>query len=72
MANALRGLFSVNPGFDRVNIPGLIVMLCGVLLLLLSGTIAGFFPAEKRESAKTTAKLLSLAVCAAGFAIALY
>ena len=72
MADIIGKLFTAAPGLHRVDISGLIVMLAGIILLFLSETISKKFTAEKRESAKIILKLLSLAICVAGFAIALY
>jgi hypothetical protein len=72
MADILRNLFSAAPGLHRVNISGLIVMLVGAILLLVSGAASARFAEEKRENAKIILKLVSLVICVAGFAIALY
>lgn len=66
--NFLGKIFTAAPGLHRVDISGLIVMLAGIILL----SLAGRFPEEKQENAKIIMKLLSLAICVAGFAIALY
>ena len=70
--NFLGKIFTAAPGLHRVDISGLIVMLAGIILLSLSGALAGRFPEEKQENEKIIMKLLSLAICVAGFAIALY
>ena len=72
MADMIRGWFSGAPGFDRVNIPGLIVMLVGVGITFLASKFARRVPEAKREGARIIFKFSGLVICMAGFAIALY
>lgn len=72
MADGIKGLFSSNPGIDRVNILGLIVLLISVLVAAFAGKIAQHFPEEKRDGAKIGFKLLSLGICIIGVIIAIF
>lgn len=56
---------------DRINIFGLIVLLVGAVLCFCGKKLAArFFP--ERGSASALIKLIALAICIAGFIIAIY
>ena len=72
MAEFINGLFSSNPGIERVNPFGLIVMVIGVLATISADKISCLFDDEKRDKAFFAIKLASVLICIAGFVIAIY
>ena len=72
MAEFLNGLFSSNPGIERVNPFGLIVMIIGVIVTVFADKISCLFGDEKRDKAFFAIKLASVLICIAGFVIAIY
>jgi len=72
MAEFINRLFSSNPGIERVNPVGLIVMLAGVIATMLADKLSCLFGEEKRDSAFFAIKLASVIICIAGFVIAIY
>ena len=69
MAEWIQGLFSETPGLDRVNPSGLIVLAVGVAIAVF-GAIR--FRGEENRNKSLTARLIGLAVAAAGALVAIY
>ena len=72
MAEFINGLFSSNPGIERVNPFGLIVMIIGVIATVFADKISCLFSDEKQDKAFFAIKLASVLICIAGFVIAIY
>ena len=70
MAEFINGLFTANPGIERVNPFGLIVMAIGVIITLFANKLAELIFKEKQDRGFFAIKLASVLICVAGFIIA--
>ena len=70
MADFINGLFSSNPGIERVNPIGLIVMAVGVLITIFANKLAEAIFKDKQNHGFFMIKLASILICVAGFIIA--
>lgn len=70
MADFINGLFSSNPGIERVNFIGLIVMAIGVLITLFANKLAEMIFKCNQNRGFFVVKLASILICVAGFIIA--
>lgn len=70
MAEYIKGLFSSNPGIERVNPFGLIVMAIGVIVTLFANKLAALIFKDKQNQGFFVLKLASILICVAGFIIA--
>ena len=70
MADFINGLFSSNPGIERVNPIGLIVMAIGVLTTLFANKLAELIFKDNQNRGFFVIKLASILICVAGFIIA--
>ena len=71
MAEFIQGLFSSNPGIERVNPIGLIVMAVSILATIFADQLACLFGEERRDHAFYGIKLASVIICIAGLVIAI-
>ena len=70
MADFINGLFSSNPGIEKVNPIGLIVMAIGVLTTLFANKLAELIFKDNQNRGFFVIKLASILICVAGFIIA--
>ncbi len=70
---ALAGTFGqrVQPAVGK-SLPGLLVMLAGLVPVAFAGKLSGSAPEEKREGRRVALKLIGVGVCAVGALMVFY